>query len=276
MGVAHGVEDGSAGAVLRLHRRAQGLPGLSVGSDAALPGLLEIRDQCELLQGLGDLRRPQGGLVQGGQQRAKGSYVHVELIGILVPDAIGAFPQRAPLPLHSRVLKGAGQHRAGGAALRRGLGHEMARICLHQDVIPLPALGAGAEHIVLYEVMGLDHPGRPVGPEGFPVHEQGGLPLGLQIHHDPLALGLLRQGDAPLEPAVLPLMPPGKARGHRLERPLLSLFRCQVLHGGESLPGNLPQGLVQVVLQGAHPVLHPVLPFRMHYFHNLSPFSIKS
>ncbi len=271
MGVAHGVEDGSAGAVLRLHHRAQGLPGRLIGSDASLPGLLEIRDQRELLQCLGNLRSPQGGLVQSRQQGAEGGHIHVQLIRVLVPDAVGAFPQDAPLPFLRRILKCAGQHGSCGAASRRGLWHEMSRIGLHQDVIMLPALGTEAEHIVLHEVMWLVHPGGPVSPEGFPVHEQRGLPLGLQIHHNPLALRLLRQGDAPLEPAVLPLMPPGKARAHRLEGPFQRLLRCQIFHGGEGLPGNLPQRLVQVVLQGAHPVLHPVLPFRMHYFHHVSP-----
>jgi hypothetical protein len=39
----------------------------------------------------------------------------------------------------------------------------------------LPTPGAAAEYVILYIVMGLIHPGSPIGTKGFPVHKNSGL-----------------------------------------------------------------------------------------------------
>ena len=259
MGISHRVEHRHGGTVLRLHHRAQRFPGCPVGLDPSLFRLLKISYQRELLQRLGNLRRPQGSRVQRLQKLVQRLHIHVELIGVLVPDAIGAFAQGAPLPLLGGILESARQHRPCGTSA--GIRIVMSRIGLHQHVKTLALLAAGGEHIVLHEMVRLTDPVGAVCAEAFPVDEQRGLPARVQIHDDALALGFLRKRHRPSEPAVLPEPSPGKSRFHRLERRLLGLLKSQILHRRERFPGNLSQRLIEIVFQGADPMRDSPSPF---------------
>ncbi len=262
--IAHGVEHRRTGSVSCLHHRAERFPCFLIRSDPLLPGLFKIDDQRELLQSLCYFRRPEGRFIQSGQKPAQRVHVHVQLIGVLVPDPVSTFSQNPPLSLHCGIRIGAWQHGTRCAASAGCFRVEMPRIGLHQQVIPFPALRAETKYIVLHKMMGLVHPGSAVCAKRLPVHKQCGLPVRFQIHHDPFALRLRRQRDTAPKPAVLPDPAPRKTGAYRGEISLLRLLGRQIFHRGKSFQRDLPKRHIQIIFQGAHPMRNPVSPFRMH------------
>ena len=129
MRIARRIEHRLRRAVHRFHDGPQLLYGLPVSGRPVFPVLLEIHSQRELLQRLRDLRCPQGSLVQRLQQFIQRIHIHIELIGILVPDAVSAYAQRPSLPFLQRILISPRQHRPCSTAVY--LREIMTRIGFH-------------------------------------------------------------------------------------------------------------------------------------------------
>ena len=120
-------------------------------------------------------------------------------------------------------------------------------------------------------MMGLPHPVGAVIAEGLMIDKDSGFTLGLQVKHNPLALGLRRQLHVRPKPAVFIFFSPDLAGADGGKGLLLGLLRAQLLHGTEHLPGDFSQGLIKIILQGADPVLQSACPFRMHDTHKGTP-----
>ena len=129
MRIARRIEHRLRRAVHRFHNGPQLLYGLPVSGRPVFPVLLEIHSQRELLQRLRDLRCPQGSLVQRLQQFIQRIHIHIELIGILIPDAVSAHAQRPSLPFLQRILISPRQHRPCSTAVY--LREIMTRIGFH-------------------------------------------------------------------------------------------------------------------------------------------------
>ena len=267
MGVSHRVKNRHGRTVNSFHRRFQRFSGRPVAFRSFFLVLFKIHNQGELLQRLCDFCRTQGGLIQSFQQLAQCIHVHVQLVGILIPDAVGAYSQRPSGPFRQWIRKGTGKHGTGCAASVRAFGIIMPRIGLHEHLIALSGFSRPCQCIVFHVMMGFGYPVSPVGAEGTSIDEQGGFPARLQIHYNPFPLRPARKLYPASEPAVFISIPPCESRLYLFKRKPQRLLRTDVLHRPVSFPPELSQRFVKIVLQRPYPMPDPAAPFRMHDFH---------
>ena len=267
MRIADGVKHRRSGAVLRLQRGSEHLACCLVALNARIQRLLKVNGQRILLQRMSDLVRAQTLRIQLLDEQAQSLHIHVELIGLLVPNAVGDIPERGALALHLGVLVAAGQHRASGTAAHGAFRIEMACIGLQQNLIAAACLTACGQAVVHQEMMRRNHPVGAIGAEGLAVDEHRGLAAGGQAHDNALALRRLRQRHLAAHPAILKAVSPLRAHRHRREITLRSFLRREMLCGQESLHLHRAERQIEILLQRFHPVAQTALPFRMHVLH---------
>ena len=247
MGISYGIKAGSRGSVFRFQQRLQFFSRLFIGTDSLFPSLFKIHGQRELLQGLCNFCRAQRIFIQHGEQSVQGIRIHKQLISRFIPDAEGAEPQRASLPLPFGIRKGTRKNRTGSAASVRTFGIIMSGIGFHQDLKTFPRPAGHRKDIVFHELMRLIHPGRPISPESFSVHKQRRFPSRLQVHDNSFPRRSFRQCQTPFKPAVFIGLSPGKTGLHRCKRSLKRFLLCQIFHGGKRLPFQFPQRLIKII-----------------------------
>ena len=252
--------------------RLQQLPDTGIVFQALLPWLLEIRLQHEGFQCFLQAAQAQRGRIYRRPCKVQGHDVHPQLIGFLMPNAPGAVPYGLPKFLFiPRCIVALIRANGAGGAAKPGFafGIIMAGISLHQQMKGLPRLKIIGQHLIANVMMGLLHPFRTAGAEGFPIDEQSRLAPGIQAHNQPLALQFRTGGNIPPEPGISPGAAPSRALRHGRKSFLLCFLRRKQVVRVESFQGNGTHGLIKFLLQGVQPVLQPVFPFR---FHGISPF----
>ena len=231
MSIAHGVEGGHGGAVHGLQNGLQRFPRRPVGGVSGLRGLFKIHDQRGPLQGLRDGIRPQAVLHHLIAQQTQGFQIHIELIGVLIPNAEGHVAQGGARPRPVESGKFPRPHRAGGAGVVLPFGVIVARVGFDQQIVGVSRFSAAGQRIIFNIMMGDRHPFGPPGAEGQAVHKHGGFAAGLQIHDDPFSFRFLGQRDLPPQPAVFPGFSPGRAGGNGLEHLPAGFLGRQIIHG---------------------------------------------
>ena len=268
MRVADRVEFRHGRPVLRFENTFQDLPRLPVGRDPAFQGLFEINRDRGLFQRLRNLVRPQAFGNDLVSQLPQGIKVHIELIGILIPDAVCDPLKFAALSLFFRVLIAAGKNRPGRAAAQRTLGEEMPGVGFQQDIIAAPCFPAAGQEIVNQEMMRFFHPACTVCSEGPAVHKHGGFAACLKIDHDPFSLRFSRKGNLSAEPAVFPGTAPFCPFLHGGKRAFQGFIRGKLFHRQKAFCLHLAKRKIEIILQSLKPVVKAPLPLRMHVFHD--------
>ena len=159
MGLADDVHDRRGGAVAALKRRAQRLPGAAEGGGAFRGRQLEVRGVDILQQRLPDLFPAQARFREPPPQTDQGVGVHIELVGVLVPQTDAADPHRALGPgdlWHRHPFRRAGaqglQPRAvAGVALRQQ--GESAGSGMKRDIWVFPVHGAYGDPVQIHRLL---------------------------------------------------------------------------------------------------------------------------
>ena len=244
-----------------LKHRFQHIPCRTVCGHTSLHRLLKINHQGCPFQRLCHMIRTQAFLIQLIPQQHQGIHVHVQLVSLLVPDAIGHVPQYCTLTFRLRIRKRSRQYRTRGTGRHRALRIEVARISLNQEIIRTACLAAVREKIVYNVMVRHLNPLCPPGSERLSIHKHRGLAARLKIHGNPASLRLIRQHDAASHPAVFPCMPPFRSLRHGGISALLRLLWCQVIHCQKGFDFNFAQRHIEIMPECLHPVPQSVLPF---------------
>ena len=244
-----------------LHGRTQSFPGGTVAGNPFFLILFKIHDEGEFLQRLCDLCGSQGSVIQSFQQLIQGIYVHIQLIGILIPDSIGTAAQSPSGAFRQGIRKGTRKNRTGSAASVRTFGIIMSGIGFHQDFIAASGFPFPCQHIILHIMMRFADPVCPESSESLSVYEEGGLAAGFQIHDNPFPFRFRGQFNMASEPAILIGIAPCKSGLDRSESHSCSFLRTKMLHGSACFPPEFSQRFIKIVFQRTDPVLNPPAPF---------------
>ncbi len=232
VGVAEGEHLGRGRAVDAGHQRRQPLAARAHGLQHLVVGQLEVDDQREIAQPRVDLLEPQAVLVEVLARLEERLDVEPELVDILLPDAERGLADHllGGVGTAHRTLSGTETpRRAHDARLGDGVGlgkrhlavgrrrpavdeaRPVARVALDQHLVA----GAGRARSGQRD-LGVAPVARACG---LAVHPDDALTADLDNQHNTGVLGLVGKRELALEPPVLPHLAPGRARGHRCERP---------------------------------------------------------
>ena len=158
-------------------------------------------------------------------------------------------PQHPAERVLQRVRVGPGQDRPCRAVPERfGLRIIMSAIGFQEDLVAFPRLPARGKAVV-FDIMVRDlDPAVAVGAEGFPVHEDGRFPAGVQVHDDALPFRFRRQRDLPAHPAVFPGVAPGGPGCQRFKGLPERFLRCQTVHGEGRFDRDRPERMIEIFL----------------------------
>ena len=137
---------GNGIAVFGFHQRAKFFPRPAVRGDALRSGLLKIHDAGVGLQAVGDFGSAQGILRQLVHEHLQGGNIHPQLIGILIPYAVGGAAEARAAAFLPGVAQRAGQNRPCGTAAHIRV--IVARIDLKEQVKAHAFLAGEGQHIV--------------------------------------------------------------------------------------------------------------------------------
>ena len=262
------VEYGSGGAVDGFHVGAECLARFDIGSVSCFSVKLKVNDQGELLQRVADLGSAEGGIVEGFEKLEEGIDVHVKLVRVLVPNAVGAFAERSARAFLQGVdeLRALGKYGARVAAAACGC-VVVACVGFHHDVKAVACLCVAGQIVVHHVVMVIADPVCAVRTEGLTVDEKGGFTAWVQVHDDSFAVNAFGNDDGAFEPAIFPGFAPCIAGSDGLKISRHCLLGREIFFGFVSGPDDLADRLIQFLLQNVDPVLNTDLPLRMHDIH---------